>query len=179
MNYLGNESDEKIVGLLNRSPCFIAIGNNKIRKNIYQKLLVGSSELINATHPTSVISEWATLEKGIMIGANAIINPLSSIGTGAVCNTGSIIEHECLVGDFAHVAPGAVLCGNVKVGNNSLIGAGSVVRPGVEIGENVIIGAGSIVVKNVPDHAVWVGNPARPVNENFKIPGNGKGYKDK
>ena len=40
---------------------------------------------------------------GVMIAANATINPLAKIGTGAICNTGGIIEHECEVGDFAHI----------------------------------------------------------------------------
>ena len=33
--------------------------------------------------------------------------------------------------------------------------------PGITIGEGAVIGAGSVVVKNVPDHAVVGGNPAK------------------
>lgn len=36
----------------------------------------------------------------------------------------------------------------------------------VHIGNNVIIGAGSVVVKDVPDNAVVVGNPARIIKYN-------------
>jgi len=41
------------------------------------------------------------------------------------------------------------------------IGAGSVIVCGVTIGRYAMIGAGSVVTKDVPDHALVYGNPAR------------------
>jgi acetyltransferase-like isoleucine patch superfamily enzyme len=41
------------------------------------------------------------------------------------------------------------------------IGTGSTILCGVTIGENAVIGAGSVVTHDVPDHAVFAGNPAR------------------
>jgi acetyltransferase-like isoleucine patch superfamily enzyme len=41
------------------------------------------------------------------------------------------------------------------------IGTGSTILCGVTIGENAIVGAGSVVTKDVPDHAIVAGNPAR------------------
>jgi acetyltransferase-like isoleucine patch superfamily enzyme len=96
-----------------------------------------------------------------MIAANATINPLASIATGAICNTGCIIEHECVVGEFAHIGPGAVLCGNVKVGAGSFVGANAVIRQGITIGNNAMIGAGAVVVKDVPDNVTVMGIPAK------------------
>jgi sugar O-acyltransferase (sialic acid O-acetyltransferase NeuD family) len=116
----------------------------------------------NAIHPSAVVDVTAIIAShGVMIAANAVINPLAKIGTGAICNTGSIIEHECIVGDFAHIAPGAVLCGNVKVGSNSFVGANAVVRQGITIGNNVMIGAGAVVLKDIPDNVTVIGVPAK------------------
>jgi acetyltransferase EpsM len=56
-----------------------------------------------------------------------------------------------------------VLCGTVKVGEGTLIGARAIVIPGKKIGKWVTIGAGSVVVKDIPDYAVAVGNPARVI----------------
>jgi sugar O-acyltransferase (sialic acid O-acetyltransferase NeuD family) len=98
---------------------------------------------------------------GVMIAANATINPLAEIGRGVICNTSSSIDHECIIGDFTHIAPGAVLCGNVKVGRSTFIGANSVIRQGIIIGNNVTIGAGTVVVKDIPDNSTVIGNPAR------------------
>jgi acetyltransferase-like isoleucine patch superfamily enzyme len=53
--------------------------------------------------------------------------------------------------------------GPVVVGSGSWLGHGVVVLPGVTIGRNVVVGAGSVVARDLPDHCVAVGVPARPV----------------
>lgn len=50
-----------------------------------------------------------------------------------------------------------------KVCKGASIGAGSTVLPGLTIGAGALIGAGSVVTKDVPPHAVCVGNPAKVV----------------
>ena len=52
------------------------------------------------------------------------------------------------------------------IGDNVTLGANVVIIGNVHIGNNVIIGAGSVVVKDVPDNAVVVGNPARIIKYN-------------
>jgi acetyltransferase-like isoleucine patch superfamily enzyme len=47
------------------------------------------------------------------------------------------------------------------VQKGAAIGSGSVVLPGVSIGRGALIGAGAVVTRNVPDHAIVFGNPAR------------------
>ncbi len=55
--------------------------------------------------------------------------------------------------------PDAFLQTIVKTGAS--IGANATLLPGITIGRNAMIGAGSVVTKDVPDHALVVGNPAR------------------
>jgi sugar O-acyltransferase (sialic acid O-acetyltransferase NeuD family) len=161
--YLGTETSAEAQAALATAAYFVAIGDNQIRQKIHL-LLAGQYAAINAIHPSAIIDPMArvTAASGIMIAARVAINPLAQIGQGAICNTGCIIEHECYVGDFAHIGPGAVLCGNVRVGAGSFVGAGAVVRQGISIGRQAMIGAGAVVVKEVPDGAVVMGNPARP-----------------
>ena len=45
--------------------------------------------------------------------------------------------------------------------DNVTVGANAVIIGNITIGNNVIIGAGSVVIKDVPDNAIVVGNPAR------------------
>ncbi len=48
-----------------------------------------------------------------------------------------------------------------RIGNNVTVGCHVAIIGNITIGDNVTIGAGSVVVKDVPDNAVVVGNPAR------------------
>ena len=41
------------------------------------------------------------------------------------------------------------------------LGGGSVILPGITIGQHAMVGAGAVVTRDVPPHAVVVGNPAR------------------
>jgi sugar O-acyltransferase (sialic acid O-acetyltransferase NeuD family) len=162
LQYLGKESGHVALNAFSSTEFFIAIGDNGIREKIYHFLAAKNRYPCNAVHSAAVIDPSAVIaEHGVMIAANASINPLANIGTAAICNTSCIIEHECIVGNFAHIGPGAVLCGNVKVGNNSFVGANAVVKQGVNIGNNVMVGAGAVVIKDVPDGTTVMGIPAK------------------
>ncbi|MBU8788103.1 MULTISPECIES: sugar O-acetyltransferase [Bacillus] len=49
----------------------------------------------------------------------------------------------------------------VHIGDNVWIGGRAVINPGVKIGNNAVIASGAVVTKDVPDHAVVGGNPAK------------------
>lgn len=159
LEYLGKENE--VLDALRGFDYFIGVGHNGIRRKIFQQLVEHLGRPINAIHPSSVISASVELKNGIMISANATINPLVSLGHGVICNTSCSIDHECVIEDFAHVAPGAVLCGNVTVGAGSFVGANAVIRQGVRVGKNVTIGAGTVVIRDIPDNTMVVGNPQR------------------
>lgn len=48
-----------------------------------------------------------------------------------------------------------------RVERGASVGGGAVVLPGVTVGEGAVVGAGAVVTKDVPPHAIVVGNPAR------------------
>ncbi len=73
------------------------------------------------------------------------------------------VDHECQVGSGVHLAPAATLCGLVSVGDAAMVGTNATVLPRVKIGQCATVGAGAVVTKDVPDHAVVVGNPARVI----------------
>jgi sugar O-acyltransferase (sialic acid O-acetyltransferase NeuD family) len=162
LQYLGNENTTQAQEAFTKNNFFIAIGDNTIREKIYHHLAQKKLLPTNAIHNTAVIDSSANIAAyGVMIAANATINPLVKIGKGVICNTNCSIDHECVINEFAHIAPGAVLCGNVTIGTKTFVGANAVIKQGIAIGNNCIIGAGAVVVKNVLDNTTVVGVPAK------------------
>ena len=53
--------------------------------------------------------------------------------------------------------------GRTFVDVGAALGAGVVVVTGVTIGAWAMIGSGAVVTRDVPDHALMVGNPARRI----------------
>lgn len=161
LHFLGSEMTGEGLQAVMEQPFFVGVGDNHIRKKVFNHFAVLGRYAENAIHPSAIIDSSAKVaNSGVLIAAGVVINPLARVGNATICNTGCIIEHECNVADFAHIGPGAVLCGNVTVGELSFIGAGAVIKQGVEIGKNVIVGAGAVVINNIDDNCVVVGNPA-------------------
>lgn len=142
------------------SSYFIAIGDNRIRKEIAERIQGGAIYGI-LIHPSAMVSKRSVIGAGTVVMEGAIIKVDSEVGQQVIVNTGASVDHDCHIGDFVHLAPRATLCGAARVGEGTMVGAGAVVIPGVKIGSWCKIGAGSTVTKDVPDGATWIGSGIR------------------
>jgi len=141
--------------------CIVAFGDNKKRVEIAHQAKKLGYSLINAIHPSAIVSKWALLGEGVVICPNVSINPDVHIGNNTIINTGAIIEHDCVIEDGVHIAPGVHLAGGVKVKKNAFVGIGATIIDDLTIGENSIIGAGAVIIKDVPDNVTVVGVPGK------------------
>jgi UDP-2-acetamido-3-amino-2,3-dideoxy-glucuronate N-acetyltransferase len=91
----------------------------------------------------------ATLEDGVFIGPGVCLT--NDKYPRAITPSGDLKGDE----DW-EVSPIIVRCG-------ASLGARAVVLPGVVIGRCAMIGAGAVVTRDVPDHGLAQGNPARLV----------------
>ena len=136
----------------------IAIGDNAIRKRIVSQ---NQFKYLKSFHSSSTISNTALIGEGTVIMPQVVINAEAKVGKHCILNSRSVIEHDCVLEDYVHISPNASLAGNVTVGEGSHIGIGSCVIQGIKIGKWTTIGAGAVIIKDVPDHAVVVGNPGK------------------
>lgn len=141
----------------------IAIGSNRIRKMIVEKL---NAKFGGAVHPSSVISSSVKIAVGTVVMANVSVNADTIVGSHVILNTNSSVDHDCKLEDFVHISPQVGLAGNVEVGEGTHIGIGANVIQGIKIGKWVTVGAGAVVIKDVPDFAIVVGNPGRTIKYN-------------
>jgi acetyltransferase-like isoleucine patch superfamily enzyme len=103
-----------------------------------------------------------TLRDGVQINGNVVLDNSAELEIGS----GTLISDSVVVYTHDHgIDPRARPIGYPKsIGQNVWIGARAIILPSCnEIGTGAVIGAGSVVTKNVPEHTVWAGNPARQV----------------
>lgn len=143
----------------------ICLGANSmdIRKKLIKAVRSLKLNAVSVIHPSAYIAPSVHIGAGAAVLVGAVINTNAQIGDYCCINTGAIVEHDCVLGDNVFIQPRSVLAGNVSVGADSIIGIGAVVRENIKIGKNCFIGGGAFVSKDIPDHAIAYGVPARIV----------------
>jgi sugar O-acyltransferase (sialic acid O-acetyltransferase NeuD family) len=141
----------------------VAIGDNRARASYAAKLAAAGLALINAIHPSAVISPTATLGQNIVIAPGVIVCTDARIADNVILNTAATIDHECDIRDSAHICPGVRLAGRVTIGQGALIGIGACILPCLKIGDHATVGGGALVRRDVPPHTTVVGVPARAI----------------
>src|SRR6266853_6812685 len=117
------------------------------------------------------LSHWARWLTGIEIHPGAIIGRRVFIDHGM----GVVIGETAEIGDDCTLYHGVTLGGtrpskeeggkkrHPTIGNDVIVGSGAQVLGPIRVGDGARIGAAAVVVKEVPDGATMVGNPARQV----------------
>jgi UDP-2-acetamido-3-amino-2,3-dideoxy-glucuronate N-acetyltransferase len=109
----------------------------------------------------------------VTIGDRVKLENRVSVFKGARVEDGVFIgPHSCLLNDKRPraITPEGALKGpedwtvsGVTVEQGASIGGGCTILPGVTVGRFALVGAGSVVTRDVPAHALVLGNPARVV----------------
>jgi UDP-perosamine 4-acetyltransferase len=139
---------------------FVAIGDNRARRQYAALLREHGVSLINALYPSACISTSATLGENVMVAAGAVVCAECRLGDSVIINSGAVVDHECEIGESAHICTGAHLAGRVRVGRGAFVGIGANIIQCMSVGEEAVVGAGAVVIRDIPPHATAVGVPA-------------------
>jgi sugar O-acyltransferase (sialic acid O-acetyltransferase NeuD family) len=144
---------------------FVAIGDNRRRREVTRQLERAGKRLLTLIHPFTAVSPRARLGAGTIAVAGTVVNADASVGDGVILNTQSSVGHDVVVQDFSQIAPGVHLAGGSIVEEGAFLGIGVQVAPEVRIGAWAVVGAGSVVLEDLPAWTFCCGTPARPVRD--------------
>jgi UDP-2-acetamido-3-amino-2,3-dideoxy-glucuronate N-acetyltransferase len=122
--------------------------------------------------PGAVIGERCQLGQNVFVDNNVRIGNGVKIQNNVSVYNGVVLEDDAFVGPsvvFTNVLnPRSFIERKAEfrptlVKKGATIGANATIVCGVVIGQFAMIGAGAVVTKDVPDHALVLGNPAKQV----------------
>lgn len=152
-----------------------------------------SAEVSSAATIGNGTSIWhqAQVREGVALGQNCIVGKDVyidfdvKIGSNVKIQNSALIYHGAEIEDGVFIGPQACLTndripraitpdgelksaddwevGPIIIRYGASVGAGALVLPDVKIGRFALVGAGAVVTRDVPDHALVVGSPAKLV----------------
>lgn len=123
------------------------------------------------------IRENAHIGKNCIISKNVYIDSDVSLGDNVKVQNNVNVYHGVIIEDDVFLGPSMTFTNDfyprafseewevykTEVKKGASIGANATIVCGITIGEYAMVGAGSVVTKDVPPHALVVGNPAKRV----------------
>ena len=133
------------------------------RAQLIRDLHIPAERWVTVVDPSVVMADDVKVGVGGFLAPGATIMPGSSIGDHVSVRHGAHLGHDSSLGDFVMLGVNAVVCGYVTVKEGAHIAPSAVVIDRITIGRYSVVGLGAVVVRDVPDGAIVLGNPARIV----------------
>lgn len=163
--------------LSNGSPLSIAADSLIRSHSVFYEGSQFGERLITGHRVT--VREHTQAGKNLQIGTLSDIQGDCRIGDYVRCHSNVHIGKQSVIGNFVWIFPYVVLTNDptppsntllgCEIGDYSAIATMSVILPGIKIGQHCLIGAHACVGKDVPDHMIAAGVPAKVIGPTSNI----------
>jgi UDP-2-acetamido-3-amino-2,3-dideoxy-glucuronate N-acetyltransferase len=121
--------------------------------------------------PKAKIGQDCNICAHTFIENDVVIGHRVTIKSGVYLWDGTIVEDNVFIGPcvafsndkYPHSKVYPDVLAKTVIKSYASIGANATILPGLTIGTHAMVGAGAVVTKDVPDHTLVMGNPARVI----------------
>ena len=115
-----------------------------------------------------LIKEKVSIGDNVCV-CNSLFEDVSKIGENVKIDNLCYVAHNVVIGNNAVITAGCMLCGSSVIDEGAWIGVNSSVMNRVEVGNDSTVGMGSVVTRDIPDHSLAYGVPAKIKEVSYTI----------
>lgn len=138
----------------------------KLNHRYINKLLnleIPRERFATVIHPTAVVSKFSEIGYGTCIQPLVCVGPNSRIGDHVQIFAQSLVGHGAILDNYSYVANNACIGAGVHLKEGAYLGTNATTLEFVKLGKWSVTGIGAVILKDVPNFAKMVGNPAKQI----------------